>query len=157
MEKTVWHYSIYPHLLSMLRDGFIKPATAFVEPPERPNRLVQPESNLGTDGHQGSAVAGWKFSHARFPSDVVPRYASRPNRGVTRGCALRMARPAEIERNGVTNGERPCSCRQRHGGRSSGLVWHPLIPCRWKFGATFKSMTAALGSRRGAEGVPRSG
>ena len=35
-EKTVWHYSIYPHLLSMLRDGFIKPATAFVKPPERP-------------------------------------------------------------------------------------------------------------------------
>ena len=35
-EKTVWHYYIYPHLLSMLRDGYIKPATAFVEAPERP-------------------------------------------------------------------------------------------------------------------------
>ena len=35
-EKPIWHYSVYPHLLSMLRDGFIKPATALVEPPELP-------------------------------------------------------------------------------------------------------------------------
>ena len=35
-EKTVWHYSMYPQLLTMLRDGFIRPATTFVEPPERP-------------------------------------------------------------------------------------------------------------------------
>jgi hypothetical protein len=35
-EATIWHYTVLPHLLSMFRDGFIKPATAFVEPPERP-------------------------------------------------------------------------------------------------------------------------
>jgi hypothetical protein len=35
-EKTVWHYSVYAHLLTMLRDGFIRPATTFVKPPERP-------------------------------------------------------------------------------------------------------------------------
>ncbi len=34
--KILWHYTFLPHLESILRDGLIKPATAFVEPPERP-------------------------------------------------------------------------------------------------------------------------
>src|ERR1700688_854922 len=38
MAETImlWHYTFLPHLKSILRDGLIKPATAFVEPPERP-------------------------------------------------------------------------------------------------------------------------
>ena len=36
-ETTIlWHYTFLPHLESILRDGLIKPATALVEPPERP-------------------------------------------------------------------------------------------------------------------------
>jgi hypothetical protein len=34
--NILWHYTFVPHLESILRDGFIKPATALVEPPERP-------------------------------------------------------------------------------------------------------------------------
>ena len=38
MAETIilWHYTFLPHLESILRDGLIKPATALVEPPERP-------------------------------------------------------------------------------------------------------------------------
>ena len=38
MAETIilWHYTFLPHLKSILRDGLIKPATALVEPPERP-------------------------------------------------------------------------------------------------------------------------
>jgi hypothetical protein len=36
-EMTVlWHYTFLPHLESIVRDGLIRPATALVEPPERP-------------------------------------------------------------------------------------------------------------------------
>ena len=36
-ETTIlWHYTFLPHLESILRDGLIRPATALVEPPERP-------------------------------------------------------------------------------------------------------------------------
>jgi hypothetical protein len=36
-ETTVlWHYTFLPHLQSILRDRLIRPATALVEPPERP-------------------------------------------------------------------------------------------------------------------------
>jgi len=79
------------------------------------NRLVQPEPNLGTDSQQGLAIAGWNFRYAGFPWDGVPRCASGSNRGVTRDCALRLARPTEIERNGVTDGERPCRVARELG------------------------------------------
>ena len=36
-EPTIlWHYTFLPHLESILREGLIRPATALVEPPERP-------------------------------------------------------------------------------------------------------------------------
>ena len=34
--NILWRYTFLPHLESILRDGLIRPATALVEPPERP-------------------------------------------------------------------------------------------------------------------------
>jgi len=156
-DKPIWHYSVYPHLLSMLRDGFIKPATAFVEPPERPIVWFSKSQTWERTVTKGLAIAGWKFCHARFPWDVVPWRASGSNRGVARGCALRLARPATIERNGVADGERPCSRRQRHGSRSSGLVSHLRAGADGSLGRHSSLRRRGLDHAKGTEGVPRCG
>src|SRR5262245_17530639 len=35
-EQLVWHYTTTQCLVKILTDGYLKPATAFVKPPEKP-------------------------------------------------------------------------------------------------------------------------
>jgi hypothetical protein len=55
-KELLWHYTVRPHILSILSDGVIKPATAFVSRRERPIVWFSSNQNWEQTANKSAAM-----------------------------------------------------------------------------------------------------